>query len=133
MRWVIDTNVLVSALLKPGSVPDLLLTMIWARDIAVLHDARILREYRDVVARPKLRAIEPARIDAFFVQLEEHGVELEDVPAWDGIMTDEDDRPFVEVALAGHADVLVTGNLRDFPRGLGFAVEPPASVLARLG
>ena len=47
-------------------------------------------------------------------------------------MKDGDDRIFVEVALAGQATMLVTGNLRDFPQDLGFAVHPPAMVLATL-
>jgi hypothetical protein len=39
---------------------------------------------------------------------------------------------FVEVALAGRADAIVTGNLRQYPNDLGFAVHPPASLLAML-
>ena len=51
MRLVIDTNVLVSALLKPGSVPDRLLEAIWARELEVVYDARIHHEWARVVAR----------------------------------------------------------------------------------
>lgn len=132
MRLVIDTNVIVSALLKAGSVPDRMLSAAWERGAVVLYDARILGEYRDVVVRPKFKAIDRARIDALFAMLDAHGQEIGSVPPWSGTMSDDDDRAFVEVALAGMAHVLVTGNLRDFPIDLGFDVEPPAMVLERL-
>ncbi len=103
MLLVLDTNVLVSALLKPGSVPDRALSVIWARDATILYDARIADEYRSVLARPKFRAIERARIDDVLAELIARGKALEEVARWDGAMTDDDDRIFVEVALAGHA------------------------------
>ena len=49
MRLVLDTNVLISALLKPGSVPDRLLVTIALRGALVLYDARVAREYREVL------------------------------------------------------------------------------------
>ena len=132
MRLVLDTNMLVSALLKAGSVPDRALGAIWTTRALVLYDARIVDEYRRVLGRPKFRAIAPPRIDDLFARLLAHGRELADVPVWEGAMSDADDRIFVEVALAGRADAIVTGNLRDFPRDLGFEVHPPATLLAML-
>ncbi len=132
MRVVLDTNVLISALWKAGSVPDLALGAVWAHGAEVLYDARILAEYRSVLARPKFKKIEPARTAALLARIVLHGEELLDVPAWCGAMTDEDDRIFVEVALAGNADAIITGNLKDYPQGLSFAVHPPATLLATL-
>jgi uncharacterized protein len=131
-RIVVDTNVLISALLKPGSVPDRLLATIWRRGALVLYDARIVEEYRDVSARPKFRSIERGRLDEVLTALLERGELLVDPAAWAGAMNDEGDRIFVEVALAGHADVLVTGNLKHYPSNLGFDVQPPATLLAML-
>jgi putative PIN family toxin of toxin-antitoxin system len=131
-RVVIDTNVLISALLKPGSVPDRALTALWASGAMALYDDRILAEYREVAARPKFRAVPHARTEALFVTLQGHGERLEAVAGWSGAMADESDRIFVEVALAGRADALVTGNLKHYPPGLGFELQPPATLLARL-
>ena len=61
MRLVLDTNVLISALWKPGSVPDLALTAMWARGARVLYDARIMSEYRAVLARSKFKI--PSRLN----------------------------------------------------------------------
>ncbi len=47
-------------------------------------------------------------------------------------MTDADDRVFVEVALAGNADAVVTGNARHYPTHLPFAVLSPAALLEKL-
>jgi uncharacterized protein len=133
VRLVLDTNLIVSALLKPASVPSRALGAVWSAGNRVLYDARIASEYRDVLSRPKFRAIARADIDAFFATLSAQGEDLGTVDAWAGAMPDDDDRIFVEVALAGRADAIVTGNLRHFPMGLGFEVHPPATLLAMLG
>jgi len=49
MRLVLDTNLLVSVLLKPGSVPDRALAAIWSTGAVVLYDSRLEDEYRDAV------------------------------------------------------------------------------------
>lgn len=132
MRLVVDTNVLVSALLKPGSVPDRALAAIWSR-ASVLYDARILYEYRSVLERPKFGAIARHRIDELLEAVRVRGCDLGGVPPWELAMADGGDRIFVEVALAGRADAVVTGNIRHYPTDLGFETLPPATLLARLG
>ena len=120
-------------MLKPGSVPDRALTAIWACEAKVLYDARILEEYRRVLIRPKFKAIDPTRIEELLSRIEHLGEVVLAVAHWDGVMPDEDDRQFVEVAIAGGADAIITGNLRDYPADVGCAVHPPASLLAMLG
>jgi putative PIN family toxin of toxin-antitoxin system len=132
MRLVVDTNVLVSALLKPGSVPDRALVAILGQT-TLLYDARIADEYRSVLERPKFRAMDRARTEALLARIRTAGVDLGEVPAWEGALTDTDDRIFIEAALAGRAEAIVTGNIRHYPSGLGFEVLPPATLLARLG
>ncbi len=132
MRVVVDTNVVVSALLGPGRVPDRALAALCARGGTLLYDARILAEYHAVLARPKFRGVDPLRREALLATLLGAGTEVIDAPAWAGELADPDDRMFVEVARAGRAEVLLTGNLRDYREGLGFEVLPPATLLARL-
>jgi putative PIN family toxin of toxin-antitoxin system len=132
MRVVLDTNVLVSALLKPESVPDRALGALWSHGATVLYDARIASEYRTVLARPKFMAIDRSRADALLDAIARRGTMLEHVEPWHGAMTDDDDRIFVEVALSGRADGIVTGNGRHYPGDLGFEVIPPARLLERL-
>ena len=63
MRIVLDTNVLVSGLHNPHGAPGRILDLILGARIPVLYDDRILAEYRDVLARPRL-AIEPSLAQA---------------------------------------------------------------------
>ena len=134
MRIVVDTNVIVSALLKAGSVPERALEAILAMS-TVLIDERVIAEYTAVLDRPKFGAIDRMRIAALLAEVRARGVAVPHagtrmIPA---ALRDPSDACFVELALAGSADAIVTGNIKDFPPDLGFEVLPPATILARLG
>jgi len=133
MRLVLDTNVLVSALLHPGRTPDLALAALRARGDLVLYDERLMREYRDVLGRKKFASIDPARTATLLGGIEASGIVVIESPRYTGAMIDDDDRMFVEVALAGRADALITGNVKHYVDGLGFEVLAPAAWLARFG
>jgi uncharacterized protein len=132
MRLVLDTNVLISALLNAGRTPDRTVAQVRARRDIVLYDHRIAEEYRSVLARPKFRAIDPSRAEALVAALLAQGEDLREVQPWDGSLIDPRDRCFVEVALAGNADAIVTGNTKHYPTDLGFEVLAPAALLSRL-
>lgn len=131
LRVVIDTNVVVSALLHPARVPARCVSALRARGATVLYDARVEAEYREVLGRRKFRGIHPEARDALLCALLD-GDALQCVAPFEGALPDEDDRVFVEVALHGAAQVLVTGNTRHYPAGLGFVVCSPAEALAWL-
>jgi putative PIN family toxin of toxin-antitoxin system len=54
MLIVLDTNILVSALLKRNSNPGRILDLIISNQVQVALDSRILKEYVNVLARPRL-------------------------------------------------------------------------------
>jgi putative PIN family toxin of toxin-antitoxin system len=130
VRIVLDTNVLVSAFLSPDGAPAQVLTFLLAGELTLLFDDRILAEYAEVLARPRF-ALEPADVDEVLRQLE---ADAERVAASTSAveLPDADDLPFLEVALSGKADALVTGNARHFPEGLGVVVPSPRALLQRL-
>jgi putative PIN family toxin of toxin-antitoxin system len=131
VRIVIDTNVLISALLNGGRVPDLVIDTIVRQRHVVLYDQRGLCEYRAVMARPKF-SFSQERTEGMLASLMRVGSDLGEVAAWPGAMIDETDRMFLEVALAGRGDVLLTGNGKHYPRGLGFEVMGPTELLGVL-
>jgi putative PIN family toxin of toxin-antitoxin system len=129
VRLVVDTNVIVSALLHPGRTPDIALTRILGGEHVVLVDDRVRAEYADVLARKKFASIDVTRRTQMLAALDARAeavvVSPSDVP-----LIDEDDRVFVEVAESGRADGIVTGNAKHFPRDRGFSVWNPAEWLA---
>jgi putative PIN family toxin of toxin-antitoxin system len=131
LRLVIDTNVIVAALLHPGRTPDRAIQAILGGGGRVLYDERVEREYREVLGRRKFAAIPVERRDRMLLRLLDGAESIASVPL-DGAMIDEDDRVFVEVGLAGRADAIVTGNPRHFPAHLGLEVLSPGALLTRL-
>lgn len=130
MRIVVDTNVVVSALLHPARTPAQALAA--ARRCTVLVDARIEAEYRSVLARRKFASIDPARREALLDALLSEAERVVADGAYEGAMIDADDRVFVEVALAGGADAIVTGNAKHYPAAIGVEVIGPTELLRRL-
>jgi putative PIN family toxin of toxin-antitoxin system len=113
MKVVLDTNVIVSALINPHGTPAVIINLLLNGTITLLYDNRILDEYRRVLYREKFgftrEMIEPL---LEFIRFEGEFVPAEPVP---GDFTDEDDRKFLEVAKSGGAHLLVTGNRQHFP------------------
>jgi len=132
VRLVFDTNVLVSVLLTPGGTSDRALRGAVVAGSTFLYDERMLAEYRAVLSRPKFRAtIAPPLIERLVSGLIASGEKI-DALAADLDLPDPDDMPFLEVALTGRADALVTGNARHFQPLRGVTVVSPSGLLKLL-
>ncbi len=113
IRAVIDTNVLVSALLSASGNEALILLAVHQGMIRPCFSAAILEEYTAVLARPRF-AFSPDEIAALLAMLRGKG-ELflpENLPVRS---PDPADTKFLHCAQAAQADFIVTGNKRDFP------------------
>ncbi len=62
LRVVVDTNVLISAALKPAGAEAQILWLVAHRTIQLCVSEEVLAEYRGVFSRPKFAHIEFARI-----------------------------------------------------------------------
>jgi putative PIN family toxin of toxin-antitoxin system len=112
---VIDTNVLVSALItkNPEAATAKVVRLLLNNGFVPMYDADIIAEYEDVLHRSKFPIL-PEVADALISYIVEYGVEVSRV-IFDEPMPDEDDRVFYEVTLSKEDSVLVTENLKHYP------------------
>ncbi|MDP2942630.1 MAG: putative toxin-antitoxin system toxin component, PIN family [Candidatus Omnitrophota bacterium] len=113
MRVVIDTNVLVLGLLSPYGASAVIVRMAVGGSLDLLYDARIISEYREVLARPKF-SFEKSNIDILLQFIEHYGIPVAAAPL-SVHLSDLDDEPFLEVAISGKAECLITGNAAHYP------------------
>ena len=121
---VIDTNVLVSAMLKWESVPGNVVSLAFDGPIIPVLNQQILKEYREVLLRPKFH-FPPDVVDTVIAELMRRGIVV-DAEHMDIDLPDPKDRVFYEVVMEVRKDddaMLVTGNLRHFPEQ-PFVVTP---------
>jgi putative PIN family toxin of toxin-antitoxin system len=130
-RAVVDTNVLVSALLNPAGAPARVLDLILAGVLEPVLSQAVYDEYRDVLARPEL-ALPKARVHALLEFMEDFVLPLP--VRLLGVCADPDDDAFLSAALEGAAAWLITGNIRHYPRSPyhGVMIASPPEFLRRL-
>lgn len=131
MRVVVDTNVLVSGLLKTGTPPSQVIAEVLSGRLIALHDDRIVAEYEEVLARPKFK-FPPQLVRDILDSIIGDGERVSNA-VFKGQLPDPDDQPFADVAFSGGADVLVTGNGAHFPVGRAIRVVTPRELVEILG
>jgi putative PIN family toxin of toxin-antitoxin system len=112
MRVVLDTNLLISALFTPESIPDALYRA-WreGRFTLVTSEAQ-LEEFRRATRYPALRRfITPAAAGTMHNELQKLAIVIADLPTVDA-SKDPADNFLLATALKGKADYLATGDKR---------------------
>lgn len=133
MKVVLDTNVLVSALLSPFENPASILRSILCGDLLLCYDSRIISEYREVLQRNKFN-FEQQEINDLITYLEDSGELIIPKPLKIKLQ-DIDDLPFIEVAASANADYLITGNKKHFNNfnlKVNFKVVSPSEFIEML-
>ena len=121
-RIVLDTNVLVSAVLsEKGNCARIVKA--WQEDkYDLYYNQEIFSEYQDVLLRDCFH-FDRARVLLILDDIKKHGI-LVLTPKSVFAMADETDRAFYDMAKTADA-YLVTGNLKHYPRK-SFIVPPAA-------
>lgn len=114
LRLVVDTNILVSAALKPDGLQRTVLVLATTKPAHLYVTGAILAEYREVLARPELQ-IRKGLQQQLLQLIKSHSHSIKPVRALQ-VTKDPDDNRFVECADAARADYLITGNQRHFPK-----------------
>ena len=113
---VIDTNVLVSAVLKSHSVPGSIVELAFDGPIIPILNEAIEKEYREVLSRPKFHLPEDL-IEGIMSTFHKRAIYV-DAEHLDVELPDPKDLVFYEVVMEERkeeAAYLVTGNIRHFP------------------
>ena len=117
MRVVLDTNVVLSACLKPDGLEARLVDMAIAGTLDACVSPETWAEYQDVLLRDKFKTTR-RRAELILRSLEARVLRVipgERLTA----ASDQDDNRFLECAAAAGAKYLVTGNLRHYPPAHG--------------
>lgn len=114
MRVILDTNVLLGALISPLGPPDAIYRAWRAARFELVTSLAQLDELRRASRYPKLKAILPAHRIGTMVNNMQRAVVLEPLPTLpQGVeANDPNDAFLLAMALAGEADYLVTGDRR---------------------
>jgi putative PIN family toxin of toxin-antitoxin system len=114
MRVILDTNVLLGALISPHGPPDAIYRAWRAARFELVTSATQLDELRRASRYPRLKAILPAHRIGAMVNNMQRAILLERLPPLsEGVETnDADDAYLLAMALAAEADYLVTGDRR---------------------
>ncbi|MBO6270080.1 MAG: putative toxin-antitoxin system toxin component, PIN family [Clostridium sp.] len=113
---VIDTNVLVSAVLKSHSVPGSIVELAFDGPIIPILNEAIEKEYREVLSRPKFHLPEDL-IEGIMSTFHKRAIYV-DAEHLDVELPDPKDLVFYEVVMEERKEedaYLVTGNIRHFP------------------
>ena len=113
MRVVVDTNVIISALLKPGSKPSRILRLILQGDLAIVINDHILAEYTEVASRPIFQ-LDKDKVQIVLDYLGSVAIRAPSLPIRPSL-PDPGDEPFLEAALSTKAHFLITGNKKHYP------------------
>jgi putative PIN family toxin of toxin-antitoxin system len=113
IRAVLDTNILVSALLSPFGNEAQVLGAVRKDLLVPCLSELILEEYSTVLPRPKF-GFKREEVLGLLGMLRARGLHFEPDSAA-GVSPDPGDDRFIACALAANADFIVTGNQRHFP------------------
>ena len=128
---VIDTNVIVSALLNHDSEsnPSIVLTNVISGKIIPLYNEDILSEYKDVLSRDKF-PFKQEDVESTIDLFVKKGILIDSTDPIKDNFPDLDDVVFYEVAMSMEGTYLVTGNIKHFP--INSIVVTPAEMVEKL-
>lgn len=128
---VLDTNIIVSALISPYGPPGKIWDLVTSDKIILAYDDRILIEYEEVLRRPKFKFPHDQVYHVLSIFTLHHYVSAQSLDL--NSLPDKSDKAFVEVAHTANCP-LVTGNLKHYPKHLchGVTILSPALWLQSL-
>lgn len=137
MRVVIDTNVIISRYFSPHGSPAQVVSSWEKGKFDVVVSPAILDEYNRVFRYPHIKkhlALDENDIDTILENISELAEKVIPTASLSVVTTDSDDDKFIECAVAGDADYIVSGDphLLDLAEYRGILIVSPAAFAAFL-
>jgi uncharacterized protein len=137
IRAVLDANVFISGIVSEGGVPGTILKAWHEEQFELVTSTRILDEFRRVLRYPKItkrHQWSTQRIEAYLEDLAALSILTPGKLTLSIVKEDPSDNRYLECAIEGEADCIVTGHghllaLEEFQ---GIEILPPRAFLARL-
>ena len=115
LKIVIDTNVIVSALIGSSFPRQILYTLVFEKKVLVCISTEVFREYIEVLGREKFRKYPEFVAKAEIVLSKVYELSQKYIPSVKhSAIKDDPDNRILELAVTAQADYIVTGNIRDF-------------------
>jgi len=118
-RVVLDTNVVVSGLLKPGGKPELILMLIFDEELRICElclSDDVFSEYEKVLGYGKFKGVlDQNRIKRFLSHLKKQASWVTPRVPVKALSDDPSDNRFLACAIEAGADFFITGNIKHFP------------------
>lgn len=132
---VIDTNVYISSLISPTGIPAKIMELVHAKKIALLVSYPILDEYASTALYPgiqKRHGYSKRQIEEKIFRLAKVGRRIIPENHLEVIQDDPDDNKFLECALEGEADFIISGDkhLKNLKSYQGIRIVDPTAFLA---
>ena len=134
IRIVLDTNLFVSALLNPGSNPDMLIRLVKEEKVLLLMSNTICHEISRVLDYPKIRkrlSASGEELQTFLQLLSSVAIMTPGTLKLPLLEADPDDTKFLICAIEGRADFIVSGDhhLTDLGLYRGIRIVTPAEFI----
>jgi len=114
-KIVIDTNVIVSALIGASYPRQILYNLVFEKKVIVCISGDVFKEYIEVLSREKFRKYPEFVTKAEIVLNKLYELSIKYIPSIKlAVIADEPDNRILELAITAKADYIVTGNTRDF-------------------
>lgn len=128
MRIVLDTNVLIDGFQDDYSAEAKLIDAVRSGELIAVATNKVMKEYRLILARLIADSEYRGKIEDFLSMLDHTEPEYVDV-----VLDDEEDMKFVEAAVGGDAELLVTSDrhLLDAGEADGVLIITPEEAIVR--
>ena len=114
-KVILDTNVIVSALISKGPPWEILFDIVLEHKVKIYISDLVLEEYVEVLSRDKFAKFKDFKANSDFIIAIIADLAIVKQPDVEiNILHDEDDNKFLELAETVDADFIITGNTKQF-------------------